>query len=159
SACSSNLCAAWASGRTCSPRPRRPPRLRQGRPPATDPRILVIPMTMRSPFLRNLVGAAVLLCATGAVLAPDAAAQPRRARLSEALRARLRRGEPTGTRVIVSGTPAQIDAIATRHGVRVRRRLQAGAVLDVPAGRLAGLAEDPAVDQMAADQVVRSHMA
>src|SRR5690606_38875449 len=73
--------------------------------------------------------------------------------------AHLRRGEPTGTRVIVSGTPAQIDAIAMRHGVRVRRRLQAGAVLDVPAGRLAGLAEDPAVDQMAADQVVRSHMA
>ena len=68
----------------------------------------------------------------------DAAAQSRRrAHLSEDLQARLRAGDPTDTSVIVTGTQARVDAIAARHGLRIRKRLESGAVLDVPAGRLA----------------------
>src|SRR4051812_32935031 len=87
-------------------------------------------------------------------------AQSRRARrLPEDLREHLRGGDTGASRVIVAGSRARIAAIAARHGVRVRRWLQSGAVLDVPAGHLADLADDGEVDDLAADQIVRSHMA
>ena len=85
-------------------------------------------------------------------------AQGRHARLSEDLVRRLRSGDTTATSVIVSGTSQRIDAIAARHGLRIRKRLQSGAVVDVPAGRLDELAADGTIDQLSSDQRVRSSM-
>ena len=52
-----------------------------------------------------------------------------------------------------------MDEIAARHGLRVAKRLATGAVLEVPAGALTGLANDAAVDQLSSNAVVQSSMA
>src|SRR5712691_2995975 len=88
-----------------------------------------------------------------------AAAQGRRAHLSDDLQQHLDAGDSTATTVIVSGTPAQVAAIAARHGLRVRRTLTSGAVLDVPAGRLDEVAADADVPQLSGDHVMRGQMA
>ena len=86
----------------------------------------------------------VLVClfAAGVAMFPsDSEAQGRRrARLSEDLVERLRTGDTTETSVIVTDTQARINALAERHGLRIRKRLQNGAVLDVPAGQLSYVA-------------------
>src|SRR5207244_8969903 len=48
---------------------------------------------------------------------------------------------------------------AARHGLRVRRTLTSGAVLDVPAGRLDEVAADADVPQLSGDHVMRGQMA
>ena len=74
----------------------------------------------------------------------------RHARLSSDLAERLRAGDQREASVIVTGTDAQVDALAARHGLRIKKRLATGAVVDVPAGALAALADDPAADQLRA---------
>ena len=61
--------------------------------------------------------------------------------------------------MILSGSQAKVDELAARHGLRVSRRLNGGAVVDVPAGALAGLSQDGEVDQLSSNSVVRSMMA
>jgi serine protease AprX len=97
--------------------------------------------------------AAVIFCTS------DAQANGRRAHLSDDLRRQLAAGNPTDTDVILTGTRAGVEAIAARHGLRVRRHLKTGAVVDVPAGRLATLAEDPEVDQLSGNHAVRATLA
>ena len=86
-------------------------------------------------------------------------AQGKRPRMSEDLAQRVKEGDVAESRVIVTGTTAEVDAIVARHGLRVRQRLQTGAVVDVPAGALGAMADDTGIDHLAADQVVKSHMA
>ena len=100
------------------------------------------------------IAAAMLL-----LLTDHAEAQGRHARLSRDLVDRLQAGDTTDTSVIVTGTQARVNAIAARHGLRLRKRLASGAVLDVPAGRLAALAADGTLDQLSSNQRVRSNMA
>ena len=88
----------------------------------------------------------------------DAEAQGRRARLSEDLAEQLRSGLQADTTVIVNGTQARVDRIAARHGLVVRKRLQTGAVLEVPAGQLAAVAEDAEVGQLASNHRMRAQM-
>src|SRR5687767_8300958 len=76
-------------------------------------------------------------------MGPDAAAQGKGARLSQDLADRLRAGDREATSIIVSGTASEVDAIAARHGLQIRKRLKAGALLEVPAGALAAVAADP----------------
>ena len=68
--------------------------------------------------------------------------------LSEDLAERLRTGDTTETSVIITGTQATINALAARHGLRVAKRLQTGAVVEVPAGRLQDVVEDGDLDQL-----------
>ena len=75
--------------------------------------------------------------------AVDAVAQ---GRLSKDIARKVQRGDATETTVIVTGTPAQVDMLARRHGLRLKKRLRSGAVLDVPAGTLAALADDADLD-------------
>jgi serine protease AprX len=82
-----------------------------------------------------------------------------RARLSHDLVARLRSGDTSDTSVIVTGSQARVDRLAARHGLRVSKRLESGAVLDVPAGKLAAVANDADVDQLSSNQQMRSQMA
>ena len=109
------------------------------------------------PFARCLP-VVLAVAASALVCAPDASAQ-RRPRLSEDLVQRLARGDAEATQVIVTATQSRVDRIAARHRLRVRARLATGAVLEVPAGGLAMLAEDEEADVLSEDQVVRPHMA
>ena len=59
-------------------------------------------------------------------------------------------------RVIVHGTRAEIDALATRYNVAVRKYLTSGAVLRVNAGQLAAIDQDDAVDHLSGDTIIRS---
>jgi len=86
-------------------------------------------------------------------------AQGKRAHLSDDLQRHLDAGDATATTVIVSGTSEQVAALAARHGLRVRRALTSGAVVDVPAGRLDELAADTNVPQLSGDHVMRGQMA
>src|SRR5258706_4175620 len=107
-------------------------------------------LSASSPQDRMLCAARLLLFATASMLAGAdyAGAQSHRAHISDDLKRHLDSGDPTATAVIVTGSPAQVDAIAARHGLRVRRRLSSGAVLDVPADRLAELADDSDIPQL-----------
>ena len=107
---------------------------------------------------RRRHGLVLLLVLLGLTVPGEASAQ-RRARLSDDLAARLGAGDAAGTSVIVTGTAEQIDGVAARHGLRVRKRLQGGAVLEVPAGRLADLASDAGIDLLSGNSIVRSNMA
>ncbi len=94
-----------------------------------------------------------------AVPAADAAAQGRRARLSDDLVRRLQAGDTANHTIIVTGSPAQVSGLAQRHGLTVRKRLKTGAVLDVPAGALDALTRDGGVDQLSGNHRLRSQMA
>jgi len=91
-------------------------------------------------------------------MASPAAAQPH-ARLSQDLAQRLRDGDGSSTRVIMTGSRPGIEAVAARYGLRVRKWLQNGAALEVPAGFLGRVADDSDVDQLSGDLPVQAHMA
>ncbi len=104
--------------------------------------------------------AGILCLATTVVLAGSATqanAGGRRARLSTDLVQRLATGDLADTEAIVAGTPAQVAALALRHGLTIRKRLKNGAAVTVPAGRLEALAAD--TDQISGDHDIRSSMA
>ena len=87
---------------------------------------------------------ALMLSAAALLLSADmASAQGRHARLSRDLDALLSAGDTSEVSVIVTGTEAQVNTLAARHGLRITKRLVTGAVVDVPAGALAALADDP----------------
>ncbi len=73
------------------------------------------------------------------VAANDAAAQGRRARLSEDLEQKIQAGDARPTSVILTGSQAKVDELAARHGLRVARRLDGGAVTGRPGRRPGGL--------------------
>ena len=103
----------------------------------------------------------MLAClAVAVVLAPSSvSAQGRRARLSEDLADQIRAAATTPTCVILPGSQAHIDTLATRHGLRVRKRLAAGALVDVPAASLASLAADADVASLSGNYRLGAHMA
>ena len=101
-------------------------------------------MAIASFSLSRTLRLALLFSAVALLLSADvASAQGRRARLSKDLAERLRAGDAREASVIVTGTDAQVTTLAARHGLRITKRLATGAVVDVPAGALAGLADDP----------------
>ena len=96
---------------------------------------------------------------SSSLLAATAAqAQGRRASLSEDLAKKLEQGDTSTTSVILGRTQAQGLAVAARQELRVTKLLATGVVVDVPAGRLAALADDPGVDALSSDQNVKSSM-
>lgn len=110
-------------------------------------------------FLTTLLTTVVTIVAAAPALAGQATSQGRTARVSDDLIGRIRSGDSSATTVIVTGTAAQIDSVAKRHGLRVRRRLESGAVLDVPAGKLAGVTRDSEVDLVTGNHRLESQMA
>src|SRR5690349_17311316 len=103
------------------------------------------------------VSAVVAASLLGTFVAVVNAQSGHRARLSADLVQRLGSGDAAATSVIVTGTRQQIDRIAKRHGLLVHKRLDTGAVLDVPAGALAALAADAEVDQISGNLAVQAH--
>ena len=71
--------------------------------------------------------------------------------------ARLR--HHTATCVIVPGTRAQVDGLAARHGLTIRKRLKTGAVIEIPAGALAAVAADAGLDSLTSNYRLQPHMA
>ena len=61
--------------------------------------------------------------------------------------------------VIVRGTPDVIYDLAQRHGLRIKRTLKSGAVVELNSAGLAALAGDPGVPAIAADRLIRPTMA
>src|SRR5688572_2869907 len=96
----------------------------------------------------------VLFTLLALLLVSDADAQGRRPQVSEDLASQLRSGVAADATVIITGTQARIDRLAARHGLVVRKRLQSGAVLDVPGERLTGLANDAESGQVASNHRV-----
>lgn len=111
-------------------------------------------MRLTSTFGRILRVALLGALGVAVVPATPALAQ-RRARLSDDLSRRVAAGDAQ-IDVIVHGSRADVEALAGRHAVRVKRFLRSGAVLDVTAGQLAAIREDAPVDHLSSDAVVRS---
>src|SRR5688572_18507044 len=109
---------------------------------------------VRRTMLRCLATLAIVLLAATA-----AQAGPRRARLSKDLVDRLAAGDQSSTRIIVCAPREQIETLATRYGARVHKTLRNCSVLEVGAGQLEALAQDPEVDYVSEDTPVRRMMA
>ena len=60
------------------------------------------------------------------------------------------------TDVIVAGSDEQVQALATRYGARVKKRLRNAAVLEVSGGQLRDLSEDAEVASVSGDVPVRT---
>ena len=61
--------------------------------------------------------------------------------------------------VIVHGDAVAVQGLARRHGVRIKKYLTSGAVLETDAAGLESLAGDPTVDHVASDGLVQASMA
>ena len=111
-------------------------------------------MVNRSLLRRTLTAAAVV--GLSCVLAESASAQQRRrARLSADLAEHLSTGS-AGVDVIVRGTQAEVEALAARYNVPVKRQLRSGAVLRVTGGQLAAIQDDGAQEHISSDTPIRS---
>ena len=111
----------------------------------------------RSSITRTVVWvsiAFVLLALPGAADAQRA----HKARLSRGLETAVAAG--AGRSVILSGSPEQLQALAARHGLAVRKVLSSGVVLDVAdSAALAALSADASVAVVAEDAPVFANMA
>jgi len=103
---------------------------------------------------------ALFTAATVFLLCADVAAaqEQRHARLSSDLAERVRAGDQREANVIITATQAQVNDLAARHGLTIRKRLATGAVVDVPAGALTALADDPQADAISGNHVVGAQM-
>jgi serine protease AprX len=81
-----------------------------------------------------------------------------RARLSYDLLAHEARHTSTRVRVIVHGTPDEVQAIAERHHLQIVRQLDASAVFAVNSTELTALASDTSIDHVSPDLRVRLMM-
>jgi serine protease AprX len=93
-----------------------------------------------------------------AVFGTHGAAQ-HRAQLSIDLLKHEARGTVSRERVIVHGTPEEVQAIARRHGIAIAQWLHDGAVLRANSGELRKLAADRAVDHLSGDAIVQPTLA
>src|SRR6476620_3234964 len=108
---------------------------------------------MASPrFVRRTVFA-LTLASTTWLAAPPAAAHL--ARLDADLERTLAEGSQA-IDVIVHGSRDEVDALARRYNLTVRKYLKSGAVLQVSAGQLDELSRDEALDHLSADAAVQS---
>ncbi|HKE88381.1 MAG TPA: S8 family serine peptidase, partial [Vicinamibacterales bacterium] len=116
------------------------------------------PTPRTASFLRftRLALAASLSVGVAAAFPAEARAQ-HRARVSRDLAEKLGSGDTAATSVILTGSQQRIDRIAARNGLRIHKRLQTGAVVDVPAGALAALAADVEVEAVSSNQVVEAN--
>ncbi len=82
-----------------------------------------------------------------------------RARMAGDLAARATASANGTTDVILRGSPDDIYALASRHGLQVKRTLRSGAVVSLSAAQLAAVSADPGVDALSADRPVHPTMA
>ena len=115
-------------------------------------------MTQKAVLRQSLsLSAAAFVCASLLVVPAITEAGPRRARLSKDLAERVKNRE--AATVIVAGNESELEAIASRHGARIKKMLRGAAVLEVSADQMETLSTDPAVDHLSGDVPVRRTMA
>ena len=79
-----------------------------------------------------------------------------RARLPESLQKHVASSSTQTVDVIVHGSTDEVNAIAARHGLRIKKRLSEGAVLSANAAQISSLSAD--VDHLSRDVDVKSFM-
>ncbi len=112
-------------------------------------------MVNRTLSRRILTAAAVVTVSFGLVESVSAQPRARRARLSADLAGHVSTGS-AGVDVIVHGTAAEVEALAARYNVRIKRQLRSGAVLRVTGGQLAAIQDDGAQEHISSDTPIRS---
>src|SRR5512136_2039982 len=105
--------------------------------------------TMVRRVLVGLIGAALLVA-----LALPAAAQ-HRARLSKDLSDEIASPTSESLQVIVQGDAARAQQLAARFGLRVKKVLESGAVLEGTAGQIDAAAADPDIAHLSLDAEVK----
>ena len=112
-----------------------------------------------TPSLSRRLGAftrgALLAAAMAASAAATVNAAPRHARLSADLADHLNAGSQQ-IRVIVHGTKAEVDALAARYNLVVKRYLESGAVFVLTAGQLDAVSRDTTQDHLSGDVRIKS---
>jgi serine protease AprX len=105
---------------------------------------------------RAMVGLVVVLALLATAM--PALAQ-HRARLSNDLAQWLQVPDRPTHDIIFEGDAAVIRDVAARHGLRIKKTLATGAVLEGSAAQIDAAASDPLVAQLSGDAEVRAHMA
>src|SRR5688572_15553963 len=123
----------------------------------TSPRTFGTPPRPGSRLVTIWLAATVLLtCAAGA---EAQSSNSWRARLSQDLaRLAATNGDFQPTDVILTASQERVDRLAARHGLTVLQRLSTGALLRVPANRLAEVAGDREVGSLSGNYVVSGQM-
>jgi len=103
-------------------------------------------------------GVATAIACALIVFAASPAAAAHNARLSADLTDHLSAGSQA-IRVIVHGTRAEVDALASRYSLRIVKYLQSGAVFLVNAGQLDAMRQDDTQDHLSGDIRIRSSVA
>jgi len=112
-------------------------------------------MVNRTLLRRILTVASVVTVSFGLVESASAQQRARRARLSADLAEHVSTGS-AGVDVIVHGTQPEVEALAARYNVRIKRQLRSGAVLRVTGGQLAAIQDDGAQEHISSDTPIRS---
>ena len=110
-------------------------------------------MHFRKLFVLIVVCAAAVTAATA-----SRTTQPRRASISEDLRAFQARHSTKAVRVIAHGGEGDVQAIASRHGVRVVRTLEDGAVLEATQAQIEALRDESGIEHLSGDLPVGDFM-
>src|ERR1051326_2537700 len=101
----------------------------------------------------------LLALAAGSSIATPLAAQAYRARMSSEIANRLTHRVEASSEIIVSTASGNVDTLALRYGVRVKKYIQGGAVLEATGGQIDALTQDPDVAHVAANSIVYRMMA
>ena len=80
-------------------------------------------------------------------------------RISQSLADRIEARQDEPLQIIIDGDREQVESLASRYNLEVKRHLRRGGVLVVTGGQLDALARDPDVSHLSADSVVRPTMA
>ena len=91
--------------------------------------------------------------------ATSSVASGRRARLSSDLAAQMNSASSGPFDLIFSGPPERTDRLVKRHGLTIKKVLSSGAVVRASRAALTALSNDPEVEALSGDGVVRSQMA
>src|SRR5260221_1732063 len=102
--------------------------------------------------------AAILVIVAGSMLNVRASSPGHRALLSVDLLNHEARKTSSRVRVIVHGTPDQVQALADRHHVEVLRFLGDSAVVSASSADITNLARDLSIDHLSGDSMVRPSM-
>jgi hypothetical protein len=104
---------------------------------------------------RRVVLTAVLIAVSSLGLHGQGFGSGRRAHLSSDLARHQARNSSARERVIVHGTDRELDLLASRHRLRIFKRMHGAAVVFANSAELTALSRDGAVDHLSGDLLVR----
>ena len=114
---------------------------------------------VREKTARLSIVAAVLVAFSSFGLHGQGVGSGRRAHLSSDLTRHQARNTSARERVIVHGTDRELDLLASRHRLRIVKRMRGAAVVFANSAELTALSRDGAVDHLSGDLPVRGSTA